>query len=918
MCLGIAGVRRFRTERWPRFLVVGLHRNLTLLAVAFVALHVVTTVADGFAPIGLKDAVIPFASPYRPIWLGLGHGRVRPPARARRSRASCAPASAIARGAPCTGARTPRGRSRSCTRFGTGSDARVGWMQVLGVVSAAVVVAAVLARLADGPRWTGARSLAAAAALLLVPVGMLGWYVTGPGRPGWAARSGTPGRLLPQPAAAVSADGRRRRRRARRGHASRRRRSPRRCAGACPRRRIRTASCSSSIRGRTRRPAARRAVDPAAGPADRRRRGLHDRERRQLRPRRRCRSSTSGKIVSLSGTRLVARAARQRRATLALHVDLRINGLSHVVTGTVAARTASADGEPCAVRPRPRRRRAPRRLLGGLRSDGGGARLRGARPPLRPAPAACTSRHAFADLVAESGLRGRGGGGLPDRRQADRRAGGRGRPVVVANGAEGEPPSAKDKVLLALRAASRARRRRARGTRRRARRRRSWPSGQPFTAGVERAISDRSGQRPRRRRCRRIAVPERFVAGEETALVQFINGGPALPTFTPPRPFERGVGGGPTLVQNVETLAHLALVARFGPEWFRAVGTAAEPGTALRHALGRVPPPRRLRGAVRSAADRHPRGSRRRGLGTPGLAHRRSLRHLDRPLPRPRAATLSAAGWRRSARRPAHARSSRSRRRPAASPRRRASLATSPTRARGSAGPACTASTRSRANSSRSPTAASAARPRPHAQAARLDHRPRRLPASGWRGAADRAARCASSQASSTTTSGCNRCTGDGRAVVPVPARRMLAIPMSGSVAARRPDHVRRARDLRRALPGADLARRVGLPDHRSRAASAAGSSGTHGGRSPDARRPPSCSTRTTRAGDGSDGRDALCADAAAGAARARRDPARWRRGRRRCRRRWPATSPTRRRRRPMFAGLIVAAPPPATVASWT
>src|SRR5439155_24431170 len=77
------------------------------------------------------------------------------------------------------------------------------------------------------------------------------------------------------------------------------------------------------------------------------------------------------------------------------------------------------------------------------------------------------------------------------------------------------------------------------------------------------------------------AAPTGFVTGEETALIQFLNGGQAKPTFTPPRPFERGVGGAPTLVQNVETLAQLALISRFGSDWFREVGTRDEPRSVL-------------------------------------------------------------------------------------------------------------------------------------------------------------------------------------------------------------------------------------------------------------------------------------------------------------------------------------------------
>ena len=78
-----------------------------------------------------------------------------------------------------------------------------------------------------------------------------------------------------------------------------------------------------------------------------------------------------------------------------------------------------------------------------------------------------------------------------------------------------------------------------------------------------------------------VTAPARFLAGEESALASRVEGGAALPRFTPPRIFERGVNGAPTLVQNVETLAHLALISRYGPAWFRAVGTEAEPGSML-------------------------------------------------------------------------------------------------------------------------------------------------------------------------------------------------------------------------------------------------------------------------------------------------------------------------------------------------
>jgi NADH:ubiquinone oxidoreductase subunit F (NADH-binding) len=199
----------------------------------------------------------------------------------------------------------------------------------------------------------------------------------------------------------------------------------------------------------------------------------------------------------------------------------------------------------------------------------------------------------LATLVEASGLQGRGGAGFPTATKLRAVAAQRGRPVVVANGAEGEPISGKDKVLVrylphlvldgAVAAAQALGARDA-----------IVAVSLADRAGLDalsRAIDERGARLDKRIRLQAVAVPSGFVAGEETALVQYLNRGVAKPTFRPPLPFERGVGRAPTLVQNVETLAQLALITRFGPEWFRAVGTVEEPGSTLVTISGAVAEP---------------------------------------------------------------------------------------------------------------------------------------------------------------------------------------------------------------------------------------------------------------------------------------------------------------------------------------
>ena len=188
--------------------------------------------------------------------------------------------------------------------------------------------------------------------------------------------------------------------------------------------------------------------------------------------------------------------------------------------------------------------------------------------------------------IADAGLLGRGGAGFPTATKMRAVAGARGRPIVVANGAEGEPASLKDHTLLellphlvldgAILAAE------------------AVDADEVVIAACEYAgasvdsvsvaIAEReadAGRSSHSPALRLVILPGHYVAGQESALVNFLNGGPAKPLFTPPMPFERGVKRRPTLLNNIETLAHIALIARHGAPWFRQLGTPTQPGSAL-------------------------------------------------------------------------------------------------------------------------------------------------------------------------------------------------------------------------------------------------------------------------------------------------------------------------------------------------
>jgi len=198
---------------------------------------------------------------------------------------------------------------------------------------------------------------------------------------------------------------------------------------------------------------------------------------------------------------------------------------------------------------------------------------------------------ALIEALVASGLSGRGGASFPVGLKWRAIAAYKGSTAVIVNGAEGEPQSRKDRLLMTTRphlildgAFIAARTLHASqvvlyiGEEHRT----AW-------SAMARAVSERPAAE--RRIARMAGAPHRYVAGESRAAVHLIDAGVATPTTAPPHARERGLGGAPTLVQNVETLAHIALIARYGEAWYRSAGRRGAAGTLLITVAGGVKTP---------------------------------------------------------------------------------------------------------------------------------------------------------------------------------------------------------------------------------------------------------------------------------------------------------------------------------------
>ena len=201
--LGLLMSARWHSATWPRFLTQSLHRNLSLLTVVFLAIHVAASIIDPFAGLTVKDAVVPFAADYRPLWLGLGVVSLELFAaivvtsllRQRLGWRAWQVVHLLSYVAwPVAVLHT----------IGTGTDTRQAWALLLDVACVGVVAVTLVWRLGIGwPKQAAWRAAGMIASLASV-IALAAWTASGPLQPGWARAAGTPANLLaPAPTAAA-------------------------------------------------------------------------------------------------------------------------------------------------------------------------------------------------------------------------------------------------------------------------------------------------------------------------------------------------------------------------------------------------------------------------------------------------------------------------------------------------------------------------------------------------------------------------------------------------------------------------------------------------------------------------------------------------------------------------------------------
>jgi methionine sulfoxide reductase heme-binding subunit len=341
--LGILGSLRFSAApRWPRFAIDTLHRDISLLVIAVLVAHIITSVLDSFAPIRLVDAVIPFVSSYRPVWLGLG-------AVAFDIMIALVVTSLLRRRLGYGAWRLVHWLAYASWPvavlhgLGTGSDTKVWWMLAITALCVGSVLVAVLIRIARGFPSSRELRVPAFALSLVITVAVVAFTLLGPLRPHWAARAGTPTTLFGAKTRPVAA-----RIPARSG------RTPAASSGAPH------VPFSAGLAGTIKQSS--RADGAIVDLALRLNGAVHGRLRIRLAGAPLgggglsmtgsqvdlltdgSSSVMAGQIVSLQGQKFLARVADSSGGELDLHATLVIDNQSNRVTGTLTATSAGASG----------------------------------------------------------------------------------------------------------------------------------------------------------------------------------------------------------------------------------------------------------------------------------------------------------------------------------------------------------------------------------------------------------------------------------------------------------------------------------------------------------------------------------------------------------------------------------------------